>query len=295
MDTIAPPSTATEPRPWWRRLFDFALRCWHTFSEPDTSLRCAGTAFFGFLSLFPAIATIVLIFGIFADRAVLAATIDAFPYVLPDQVVEVLREQMTMLIEQPAATLGIGLLISVALALWSGSRGVSALVYAMSRVRHEPERRNFIQAALVSIGLSIAGAIFLVIALVVIAGLPALIPWPSREEWLLLLVRWPVLLALTSVAVMALYRWGPDRHPRHWRYIWPGAVFASVLWILAGAVFSIYVENFSNYQASFGSATAAIVMLLWLYNSAQIFVLGAVVSSELEYRDRPKERHVDPM
>ncbi len=296
MDTLAPHSAATEARPWWRRLFDFALRCWRTFGEPDTSLRCAGTAFFGFLSLFPAVATIVLIFGLFADRAVLAATIEAFPYVLPDQVVDVLREQMTMLIEQPAATLGIGLLISIGLALWSGSRGVNALVYAMSRVRHEPERRSFIQATLVSIGLSVAGAVFLVIALVVIAGLPALIPWPTQQEWLLLLVRWPVLLALTTLAVMALYRWGPDRHPRHWRHIWPGAVFASLLWILAGAIFSIYVENFSNYQASFGSVTAAIVMLLWLYNSAQIFVLGAVVNSELEYRDRPQqERPVDPL
>ena len=84
---------------------------------------------------------------------------------------------------------------------------------------------------------------------------------------------------------MALYRWGPDRHPRHFRHIWPGAVFASLLWIFAGALFSIYVENFANYQASFGSVTAAIVMLLWLYNSAQIFVFGAVVNSELEYAE----------
>jgi membrane protein len=290
MDTLASPSAVADARPWWRRLFDFALRCWRTFSEEDTSLRCAGTAFFGFLSLFPAVATVVLIFGLFADRTILARTIDAFQYVLPAQVLEVLREQMTMLIEQPAATLGWGLLVSVALALWSGSRGVNALIYAMSRVRRQPERRGFIQAALVSIALSVAGAIFLVIAIIVIAGLPALFPWPTREEWLLLLIRWPVLLVLTTLAIMALYRWGPDRHPRHWRYIWPGAVFASLLWIFAGALFSIYVENFANYQASFGSVTAAIVMLLWLYNSAQIFVLGAVVNSELEYIKKPRER-----
>jgi membrane protein len=286
MDALAP-NAAVVHRSWWRRLFDFAPRCWRTFSDADTSLRCAGTAFFGFLSLFPAVATVVLIFGLFADRAALAATIDAFRYVLPAQVLDVLREQLTTLIAQPPATLGWSLLVSVALALWSGSRGVNSLIYAMSRVRHEPERRNFIQAALVSIGLSVGGAIFLVIALIVIAGLPALFPWPTREEWLLLMVRWPVLLVLTMLAVMALYRWGPDRHPRKWRHIWPGAVFASLLWILAGAIFSIYVENFSNYQASFGSVTAAIVMLLWLYNSAQIFVFGAVVNSELEYGEQP--------
>jgi membrane protein len=264
-------------------VFDFLVRCFKTFGDADTSLRCAGTAFFGFLSLFPAVATVVLVFGLFADRAALAATIDAFRYVLPNQVLEIMREQMTMLIAQPPATIGIGLVISIVLALWSGSRGVNALVYAMSRVRHEPERRSFIRSALVAIGLSVAGATFMLVALAIIAGLPALFPWPSREEWLLLLIRWPALLVLTTLALMALYRWGPDRHPRRLRHIWPGAVFASLLWILAGALFSIYVENFGNYQASFGSVTAAIVMLLWLYNSAQIFVFGAVVNSELQY------------
>lgn len=284
MDTVV----LTSSRSFWRRWFSFALKCWRTFSQEDTSLRCAGTAFFGFLSIFPAVTAVVLIFGLFADRAALAATLDAFRYVLPGQVLDVMREQLTTLIAQPAATIGIGLIFSLALALWSGSRGINSLVYAMSRVRHEPERRGFIRAAVVSICLSVLGAIFLVVALTIIAGLPALFPWPNREEWLLLVIRWPALLVLTTLALMALYRWGPDRHPRKLRHLWPGAIFASLLWILAGAIFSIYVENFSNYQASFGSVTAAIVMLLWLYNSAQIFVLGAVVNSELEYAEQPR-------
>jgi membrane protein len=122
---------AAESRSRWRRWLDFLLRCFRTFGDADTSLRCAGTAFFAFLSLFPAIATVVLVFGLFADRADLAAMIDAFRYVLPMQVLDVLREQMTMLIAQPPGTIGIGLVVSVALALWSGSRGVNALVYAM--------------------------------------------------------------------------------------------------------------------------------------------------------------------
>lgn len=279
----SPTTGPADATPWWRRLFDFAKRCFKTFGDHDTSLRCAGTAFYGFLSVFPAVTAAVLVFGLFADRTALAGLIEALRSVLPVQVIEVMQEQLTMLIAQPVASLSIGLVVSVALALWSGSRGVDSLVYAMSRVRREPERRSFIKAALVSIGLSIVGALFLLIALVVIAGLPALLPWPSREEWLLLMVRWPALLVLTTLALMALYRWGPDRHPRKFRYIWPGAVFASLVWILAGAIFSIYVENFANYQASFGSVTAAIVMLLWLYNSAQVFVLGAVINAELEY------------
>ena len=253
------------------------------FMDPDASLRCAGTAFFGFLSLFPAIGIVVFAYGLVADIDTFMATIETMQHLVPAAVLDVLREQLSILVTQPPATLSIGLAVSIVLALWSGSRGVSALIYAMSRVRKEPERRGFVQTVFISVILTVFGAIFLSIALITIAGLPALIPFPSGEDLLVLALRWPVLLILTTAVLMALYRWGPDRHPRKFRHIWPGALLASLLWLLAGALFSIYVENFSNYQASFGSVTAAVVLLLWLYNSAQIFVLGAAFNAQLDY------------
>ncbi len=253
------------------------------FLDPDTSLRCAGTAFFGFLSLFPAVGIVVFAYGLVADIKTFIATIDTLQYLVPRAVLGVLREQLAVLVTQPPATLSIGLFVSIVLALWSGSRGVSALIYAMSRVRREPERRNFVQTVFISVILTLFGALFLAISLLTIAGLPALIPFPSGEDLLVLALRWPILLVLTTVVLSILYRWGPDRHPRKFRHIWPGAVLASLLWLIAGALFSIYVENFSNYQASFGSVTAAVVLLLWLYNSAQIFVLGAAFNAQLDY------------
>lgn len=253
------------------------------FLEPDTSLRCAGTAFFGFLSLFPAIGIAIFAYGLVADVETFMATIETLQYLVPVAVLDVLREQLAILVTQPPATLSIGLAISIVLALWSGSRGVSALIFAMSRVRREPERRNFVHSVFISVVLTIGGAIFLAVALVTIAGLPALIPFPSGEGLMVLALRWPVLLLLTIAVLSMLYRWGPDRHPRKFRHIWPGALLASLLWLMAGALFSIYVQNFSNYQATFGSVTAAVVLLLWLYNSAQIFVLGAAFNAQLDY------------
>lgn len=253
------------------------------FMDPDTSLRCAGTAFFGFLSLFPAIGIVVFAYGLIADVSTFMATIETLQYLVPSAVLEVLREQLAVLVTQPPATLSIGLAVSIVLALWSGSRGISALIYAMSRVRDEPERRGFVQTVFISVALTVGGAIFLSVALLTIAGLPALIPFPSGEDLLVLALRWPVLLIITTAVLSMLYRWGPDRHPRKFKYIWPGALLASLLWLIAGALFSIYVENFSNYQASFGSVTAAVVLLLWLYNSAQIFVLGAAFNAQLDY------------
>ena len=280
MDATALPHSESRGLKRWKRIGLGTLR---VFTDPDTSPRCAATAFFGFLAIFPAIATVALIYGLIANRALVADTVSALQYVLPSLALDIVREQLDSLAAQPPATLSIGLVISVPLALWSSSRGVDALLYAMSRVRGEREKRGFIAGALVSIGLSIGASIFVVIALLTVAGLPALIPFPSGEDFILLVLRWPILLVLTVLVLAVLYRWGPDRHPRKFRFIWPGALLASLLWLVAGAIFSIYVENFGNYQATFGSVSAAVVLLLWLYNSAQILVLGAAFNTELEF------------
>jgi len=286
---MSPNNQRTAGRPsftswsWWKRVGLATIR---SFMDPDTSPRCAGTAFFGFLSFFPAIATIFLIYGLVADRTLVAETVTSFDYLLPGMALDILNEQLSMLANQTNTTLGVGLLISVPLALWSGSRGVQALLYAMTRVRGAPGERGFFLSLAYSVGLTVGGALFLVIALLTVAGLPALIPFPSGDELLLFILRWPILLVLTTLVLAALYRWGPDRHPRKFRYIWPGAILASLLWILAGAIFSIYVENWGNYEASFGSVSAAVVLLLWMYNSAQIFVLGAAFNAEIEKDSR---------
>lgn len=291
MDVAAPPSRMTTPSRGarWKAI---GIGTFRAFTDPDTSPRCAATAFFGFLAIFPAVATMALIYGLIANRALVADTVSALRYVLPGPALDVLREQLTSLAAQPPTTLSAGLLISVPLAIWSSSRGVGALLYAMSRVRGEKEKRGFIMDALVAIGLSLGASLFVVIALLTVAGLPALIPFPSGEDFLVLALRWPILLVLTVGVLVVLYRWGPDRHPRNFRYIWPGALLASLLWLVAGAIFSIYVENFGNYQTTFGSVSAAVVLLLWLYNSAQILVLGAAFNAELEFastgRNRPE-------
>lgn len=261
---------------------DVVVATVRTFMDPDTSPRCAATAFFGFLSIFPALATAFLVYGLVADTRLLVETIDVLDALLPDSAVGILREQLDMLAAQSRGTLGIGLLISVPLALWSGSRGVNALLFAMSRVRTAPEKRNFVLDVLYAVGFTLVGSVFLIVSLVTVAGLPAMIPFPNRNDLLLLLIRWPILMAVTMAVLLALYRFGPDRHPRRLRYVWPGALLASTLWIMVGALFSLYVENWGNYNETFGSVSAAVVLLLWIYNSAQIFVLGAAFNSEIE-------------
>ncbi len=283
MDIPAP----SRPDSFFRRWIAIAVATFHSFFlERDNAPRCAAVAFFGFLSFFPAIATVALIYGMVANRQMVADTIESVGYVVPQMAQGIIAEQLTMLASQPPVTLGLGLLITVPFALWSGSRGVDSLLYAMSRIRNEQPRRGFLKSLLYAIGLSIGGAVFVALALLAVAGLPALIPWPSGEEVAVLALRWPVLLGLSVLVLALLYRWGPDRHPRKFRHIWPGAILASLLWLLAGAIFSIYVENWGHYETTFGSVSAAVVLLLWLYNSAQILVLGAAFNAEIEQADK---------
>ena len=266
----------------WKAIVFASLR---VLLDPDTSPRCAATAFFGFLSFFLALATVALIYGIVANGPLVATSVEGLSYFLPSMATGILDDQLRLLASAPAATLGLGLLVSIPLALWSGSRGVGALLFAMSRVRGSPERRGFIKDVLVAVGMTMGGSIFVVVALVTVAGLPVLIPFPTGAEWLLLVLRWPVLLTISAIVMVMLYRFGPDRHPHKFRFIWPGALLASVLWILAGALFSIYVQNWGNYSATFGSVSAAVVLMLWMYNSAQILVLGAAFNAAIENAD----------
>src|SRR3569623_2039420 len=135
---------ATQSTHGFARWKAIAMNTIKVFFDPDTSPRCAATAFFGFLSFFPAIATVALIYGIVANGPLVAETVNKLAYVLPGMALDILDEQLKMLASAPPATLGLGLLISVPLALWSGSRGVEALLFAMSRVRGAPARRGFV-------------------------------------------------------------------------------------------------------------------------------------------------------
>ncbi len=286
--------TAAEREHGWRFWWHVVVATVKNFLDPDTSPRCAGAAFFGFLSFFPAIATVVLIVGLVLDPAMLRGTMGVLQYVVPEGALGILQEPLEKLSQQSQATLGIGLLISIPLTLWSGSRGVDALLFALSQVRGQKERRGIVKQVAVAVGTTIVGGVFVVVALLTVAGLPALIPFPSGEELLVLVLRWPILLGVTVVVFALLYRFGPDRHPHTFRYIWPGAVLASILWILAGAVFSIYVENWGNFEVTFGSVSAAVVLLLWMYNSTQILVLGAAFNTELQRaRTGTPEREVE--
>jgi len=277
--------TAPMPKNYQRRWRRVLWRTARAMTRMETSMRCAGVAYFGFLSLFPAISTVVLLIGLLAQPGFLADMVDRLDGLVPHVVQQTLASQLVNLLAQPRVGLGIGIAISLAVALWSGSRGVAALIYAASRTRQEPERRGLIMTVLVSVLTTLAGAFAMLIALTLVAVLPAyfaVLPWLGHNQTALLLLRWPVLLGLGVLAIAAFYRFAPDRRSHRARWIWPGAIIAAVLWLAVCGLFSFYVESIGHFETTFGSLTTAIVLLLWMYNSALILVLGATINAELE-------------
>lgn len=289
-ETIQTPPRKNYRRRWRRVLWRTAK----SMTQMDTSMRCAGVAYFGFLSLFPAVATLVLLIGLFVPPSFLANMVDRLEGLIPEAALQVLAGQLVALLEQPRAGLGLGLLLSLSIAIWSGSRGVAALMFATSRTRAEPEKRGLVATIAISMLTTLVAGIAMIAVLALVAIIPAVLgalPWLGTNQELLLLLRWPVLLVLGVLLIAAFYRFAPDRKAKRARWIWPGAVIATLLWLIVCAAFSFYVERIGNFEASFGSLATAIVLLLWMYNSALIVVLGATINAELE-RETLAERAV---
>lgn len=284
-ETTLPAPTTVLTKIRRQRWFKITWRTIRAMTRMDTSMRCAGVAYFGFLSLFPAIASAVLILGLVAKPTFLADMVDRLEGIMPEVARQTLADQLVALLNQPRAGLGIGLAISLLIAAWSASRGVAALMYATSRTHAEADKRGFIAAIAMSVWVTFLAGIGMILVLTLVALIPAYFaafPWLGQGQTLVLWLRWPILLGLGVVALAAFYRFAPDRRSKRAKWIWPGAVIATALWLLVCLAFSFYVESLGQFEASFGSLATAIVLLLWMYNSALIVVLGATINAEMQ-------------
>lgn len=266
----------------WRRVILHTIR---TMSERDMGLRCAGVAFFGFLSIFPAIGILVSLVGILGDHAQMRGEVERLSDLMPEIAFAMIVNQLDSFMSQPPAGLGIGLAVSLVVVLWSSSRGVDALIYATSVAYGEKKDRGFILSVLISFAVTVLGALFMVVALTLTAAIPiitGLSPIPGSGESLALWLRWPALLTISILAFALLYRFALNRRGPKLRWVWPGATLAALIWIGSCVLFSLYVENFGDFEVTFGSLAAAVVLLFWMFISAQIFVFGAAFNAGIE-------------
>src|SRR3954452_4140882 len=230
---------------WWQ----VSRRAWREAQADQVPLLAAGVAFYGFLSLFPAMIAAVMVYGLVADPATVTKQAEAVSEALPRDAASVVIDQMNTIASQPQGKLGLGVVVALVLALWSASAGVGNLVTAINIAYDEEETRGFVKRKLLSLGLTLGAILFTVVAVTLITVVPALLDafLPSGVlHWLLQTVRWAGLLVAVAGALAVLYRVGPDRNAPKLRWVSVGASIATVIWMLASLGFSLYVDHFGS-------------------------------------------------
>jgi membrane protein len=275
------------------RIWRILVAVWTTASEKHLGLIAAGVAFFGVFGIFPGIAAVIAIFGLIADPVVIAQQLALMEDIIPPDAYNLIASQVFRLVAAPAGALGWATAVSIALALWSCRAGVAALIGGLNAIAGQ-RMRNGIWQMMVALMLTVALVTLAIIALTVVVVVPiglAFIPMANSTAWLLEGVRWLVALGVLMMGLSLLYRFGPARHGGRGRWITVGAVVVVVLWVAASAGLSFYLTNFTAYNEVYGSIGAVIGLLLWLYVSAYLILLGAALNVEIHGfdRDAPRE------
>lgn len=280
-----------------RGLRDVFWRVVSQISEDRISLVAAGVTFYVLLSIFPALGSLVSIYGLVSDPAAIAEQATLLATVLPAQSLQMMTDQLETLTSQNTSSLSLGFIGGLLFALWSARNGVGALFEAMNIAYDETEKRGFVRLALLSIGFTLAGLILTAVLIAAIAILPAVLAFLHLElEGLVRFVRWPVMLLLVAAGITLIYRYGPCREPAKLRWLTWGAALSTICWLVASLAFSYYIDNFANYNATYGALGTLIGFMLWIWISTMIVIIGAELNAELEHqtaRDsttgRPKE------
>lgn len=286
----ATPQGRAATRPSQLRLKDWKavlLRVWDNLGYHYVYLVAAGIAFFGMLALFPGIAALVGIYGLVSDPSAIMAQIRPLNDFLPEDAYALIEEQIEALLSDGGRSLSIASLIAVAFAIWSARLGVGALIDGVNVAYSERNERGIVAYYAFSLFLTVIMVFVLVCAILAIVVVPAAFRamHVGREaEWIVSLVRWPVLLATLMLGLGVLYRYGPQRHEAKIPWITWGAVLATVLWLLGSLAFSWYVSNFADYSATYGSLGAIAGLMLWFYVGSYAILLGAEFNAEMEHQ-----------
>lgn len=268
---------------WWRIL----KRTLNQAMEDRLLTEAAGVTFYALLALFPAIAALVSLYGLVADRATIGEHLSMLSGVIPGGGMELIEEQVKRLASNPETALGFGALVGLGVSLWSANQATKALFDALNVVYEEEEKRGIVEFTLVTLAFTQGFMLFAVLAMAGVVVLPVVLNFlglGTALEWLLGLARWPLLLAMVAVVLACLYRWGPSRAQAKWRWVSWGSAVATFLWLLVSLGFSWYVANFGSYNETYGSLGAVVGFMTWIWVSAAVVLLGGELNAEMEHQ-----------
>jgi membrane protein len=276
---------------------DVLLRVKEQFTSDHIGIVSAGVAFYFFLSLFPMMSAMVAIYGLVFDAAQVEQHLSQLSSILPPQAHDVIAQQLHSIANTPNQGLGLALAFSILLSLWSANSGTKALFDGINIAYNQKEERGFFKLNGISLSITI-GAIFVgLIAVALVIGFPALIDKIGLPETVSAIIsygRWPLLFMIIVLSISVIYKLGPNRDSPKFKWVTWGAAIAATLWIAGSLLFSLYINNFGNYEATYGAVAAVIILMLWFQLTSLSVLLGAEINSELEHQTAKDTTVGDP-
>lgn len=267
----------------WRNVL---LRVFHGISEDRITTIAGGVTFFVLLAIFPGLAGLISFYGLFADSGTIAQHLDNLAGIMPEGGLQIIRDELHMLTAQPAQKLGFATAAGLAISLWSANGGVKAMFEGLNAVYEEHEKRSFLRLNAISLAFTLGLIAFAIVSLATITIVPQLLAFLGLPGigGVVDVARWPILLFVAALMISVVYRFGPSRDQPQWRWISPGSIFATVVWIAASLLFSWYTSHFGSYNKTYGSLGAAIGFMTWMWISIIVILVGAKINAELEHQ-----------
>ena len=271
----------------WNGWYDVLWRTYREMQSDRLLSIAGGVAFFVLLAIFPAITALVSAYALFFNASTIIDNLSMLNDVVPGNVLSIVHEQAARIASNSGRTLSTGLVVGLLVSLWSAMSGVKAIIDALNVIYEQKESRSFIKLNLVALAFTLAGFAAFLLAIGAIVVLPLVlspIGLGSLTETLTRIARWPVLFLVLLLGLAVLYRYGPDRRAARWQWVSLGSVFAAVTWIVASFLFSWYLTSFANYNATYGSLGAVVGLMIWLWISTIVVLLGAELNAEIEHQ-----------
>jgi membrane protein len=268
----------------WR---DVIVRTYKEVQEDRLIIVAGGIAFYGLLSIFPGIAAIVSIYGLFAHGDTIREHLHQLSFLLPPDAFSIVDDQIRRVVVQGDGELGIKFVIGLLFALWSANSGVNGLIDGLNVAYEEEEKRTFIALNVLSLLMTVAALLSIIVLIAVVATLPAVFNdmLSSRAAIVgLSILRWPAMWGLFVAGLCLLYRFGPSREKAKWHWLSWGAAFAGAAIIVISLSLSWYLSNLADYNKTYGSLGAVIGLLIWMWLCATSILIGAELNAEMEHQ-----------
>jgi membrane protein len=278
---------------WWEIL----KRVYVKTGNDNIGLLAAGVAFYAFLAFVPLLGALIMMYGLIADPSKIAADMKTVLDLVPRDAAKLIYDQLISLSTAAAGKKGLGLAIALLISIYGAMRAASGIMMALNVIYEQQEKRNILKTTAISAAITVGAVIVAIVGLLsasVLAFLESIF-WQlgGVTAFLIKLATWIFAGSLAAFGIAMVYRIGPDRHDAKWRWLSLGSIIATILWVAATIGFGIYASRFGDYNATYGSLGAVVVLLMWLFVSSYAILLGAELNAESE-RQTSKDSTTGP-